>query len=348
MDRSQRADAAQHVLVQRFWDARRGLYRVAPGRRLLPPPQWHYWWQAHALDATVDAVARSGDGAARERIRAHIDGILRRNGGRIPNDYYDDMAWMALALLRADEVAGVDTAELVAELWADIRSGWDDRHGGMVWRRGDTYTNTPANAPAAILAARLHRRHGDPGDLDWARRILHWQQSTLVDPDSGLVWDGVHPGSDSAPRRELYTYNHGTVVGAEVELFRLTGERSHLQRARRTAGAALDRLVDRAAGLLPAEGAGDGGLFKGILVRYLADLTVADPDQDDHVTRRVLASLRRNGSAVAGADGQPVGADWARPDASAASLSTHLSGVLLLEALARADRRELGAGADDG
>ncbi len=346
MSWSERAESAQRVLVDSFWDSRRGLYRAAPRRRPFPSPQWHYWWQAHALDAGVDSVARSGDPCARERVRAHVAGVVRRSGGSITNDYYDDMAWMALALLRADEVAGVDTAAPVAELWGDIRGGWDSRHGGVVWRRGDTYTNTPANAPAAVLAARLHRRDGDPGDLHWARRIEDWQQATLVDPDTGLVWDGVHPQTDPAPSRELYTYNQGTVVGAEVELFRITGDRVHLDRARRTATAVLEHFVDPGSGILPAEGAGDGGLFKGILARYLGELVMAAPDDD--LSRRVLAALRRNGDAVAAAGGEPVGPDWNRPGAGDPSLSTHLSAVLLLEALARADEPDPDGGGGSG
>ena len=330
---SERADAAQRVLLDAFWDGRRGLYRIAPGRRLLPTPQWHYWWQAHALDAVVDAVARTGDAPTRDRVAAHLKGIVRRNGGRISNDYYDDMAWMGLALMRADEVAGVDTRALVAELWADIQRGWDGRHGGIVWRRGDTYTNTPANAPSAILAARLHRRHGVRADLEWARRIADWEQATLVDPATGVVWDGIHPDSDPEPSRDLHTYNQGTVVGAEIELFRITGDREHLDRARRTATAAIERFSDPVSGLLPPEGTGDGGLFKGILARYLADLLALDESADG----KLRAALRRNGEAVSQAAGQPVAADWRHPDGGDRSLSTHLSAVLLLEGLTCAD-----------
>ncbi|MFL6127529.1 MAG: glycoside hydrolase family 76 protein [Mycobacteriales bacterium] len=344
---SERADAAQRALVDHFWDGRRGLYRVAPGRRLIPAPQWHYWWQAHALDATVDAVGRTGDPGARERARAHVAGIIRRNGGHIPNDYYDDMAWMALALLRADEITGVDTSALVAELWADIRQGWDQRHGGLVWRRKDTYTNTPANAPSAILAARLHRRLGDTADLDWARRIADWQHATLVDRDSGLVWDGIHPETDPGPSRELYTYNQGTVVGAEVELWRLTGDVGHRERAERTAVAALSRFADPTSGLLPVEGAGDGGLFKGILARYLGELVRATGAKDE-VIEGILIVLRRNGEAVAVAGDRPVGADWRRPVEGDRSLSTHLSAVLLLESLAAADPSGSRVGDRDG
>lgn len=340
MSWSDRADVAQRVLADDFWDGRRGLYRIAPGRRLLPTPQWHYWWQAHALDAAVDAVGRTGDAGARDRVRAHVEGIVRRNGGSILNDYYDDMAWMALALLRADEVAGVDTTALVRHLWSDIRAGWDERHGGVVWRRNDTYTNTPANAPSAILAARLHRRHGNAADLDWAHRIADWQHATLVDPESGVVWDGIHPETDPGPSRELYTYNQGTVIGAEVELWRLTGEQAHLDRARRTSIAAMERFADPGSGLLPAEGAGDGGLFKGILARYLGELDRADPEPAGPAAQQVRAVLRRNGDAAAAAGERSVGADWARPAEGERSLSTQLSAVLLLESLAAIERRE--------
>jgi predicted alpha-1,6-mannanase (GH76 family) len=345
----ERADQVQRVLVDTFWDGRLGLFRATPRRRL-PALQWHYWWQAHALDASVDAVTRAGATADVGRVRAHIAGILRRNGGRIANDYYDDMAWMALALLRADEVAGVDTAVLVAELWSELRGGWDPRHGGIVWRRGDTYTNTAANAPAAILAARLHRRHGRADDLEWAGRIAAWQQATLVDPPTGIVWDGIHPETDPRPSRELYTYNQGTVIGAEVELFRRTGEREHLDRARRTAAAALDRFSDPGTGLFPPEGAGDGGLFKGILARYLGELARADPEPHAPVTARTRAALSANGEAVSAADAAAVGADWTRPTEGERSLSTQLSAVLILEALAASEAasREGGGDVADG
>jgi predicted alpha-1,6-mannanase (GH76 family) len=269
-----------------------------------------------------------------------VRGILRRNGGRIVNRYYDDMAWMAIALLRAEQVAGADTAALVRELWADIRAGWDDRHGGIVWRRDDPrpYTNAPANAPSAILAARLHRRYGDPADLDWARRIAGWLQDTLVDPGSGLVWDGIHPMEGHVPDRTLWTYNQGTVVGAEVQLWLATGDRTHLDRARRTAAAAVGRFSDP---VFPAEGTGDASVFKGILARYLGDLVKADPDPDDAAVRPVRTALTSSGTAVAAGAGAPVGVDWQRPQAGEASLGSQVSAALLLEALAELERPDL-------
>ena len=343
MSWSETADLAQGVLARRFWSRGHRLYRDAPGRLpVLFWGRWNYWVQAHALDVTVDAVARTGASDARRRVAANVTGILHRNGGRIVNRYYDDMAWMALALLRAEEVAGVDTRGLVRDLWSDIAAAWHAEHGGIVWRRADPrpFTNAPANGPAALLGARLHRRHGDPADLDLALRIADWLQDTLVDPGTGIVWDGIHPADDPGPDRTLYTYNQGTVVGAEVELWRATGDAAHLDRARRTAGAALDHFAEPHGGVLPSEGVGDTGLFKGILARYLGELVRADPLQGG-VAARARAALTRSGTALAPAAGHPIGVDWSRPGHGRPTLNSHVSAVLLLEALAALERPEV-------
>jgi predicted alpha-1,6-mannanase (GH76 family) len=341
------AEKAHRLLVDRFWDERHRVFRVRAGRRLRRLPHWHYWWQAHALDSLVDAAARDGDanGPVRAQIGEFIEGIVARNGGRIGNDYRDDMAWMGIAMLRAEAVVGAASLGLVRELWAEILAGWDERHGGVVWRRGDTYTNAPTNAPAAILGARLYARQADPDDLAWARTIDRWLYATLVDPVTGAVRDGVHPDG-RPPGSQRYSYNEGTVVGAGVALYRITGDQHYLERAARSARAALSTFV-RPNGLLVDEGSVDGGLFKGILARYLGDFVCAvqtmtprfadeSVREFDQIVSNVITMLGRNGIAVAPAAARgPVGPDWARPDAGAGDLSTHLSAVMLLEALAR-------------
>jgi predicted alpha-1,6-mannanase (GH76 family) len=337
------AEDAQGILVNRFWDARRRLFRVHSPRRFRMP-HWNYWWQAHALDALVDAASRRGarDGPEVDRITAHVTGIVARNGGTVRNDYYDDMGWMALAMLRAETVTGVSTSAYVDEMWSLIKAGWDGR-GGIIWRRDDDYTNTPSNAPAALLAARLHARGGDPADLEWARRIEQWLYATLVDPDSGLVWDGVHP-ADPHPNRDHYTYNQGTAIGASLELHRITGEREFLARAVHVATGAVTKYTRERGGILPDEGIGDGGLFKGILTRYLAEFVrraevVGDTAGVPGLTEAggaAAALLRRNATAVAGVQA-PVGPDWTRPVTGGGSLSCHLSAAFVLEAAAWLD-----------
>jgi predicted alpha-1,6-mannanase (GH76 family) len=129
----------------------------------------------------------------------------------------------------------------------------------------------------------------------------------------------------------VWTYNQGTVVGTEVQLWQLTGDRAHLDRARRTATAALNRYGE---GGFPVEGTGDGSVFKGILARYLGDLVGADPE----ASQRVPAALASSATGVAAAAGAPIGVDWQQPAASEAGLGSEVSAALLLEALAGLER----------
>jgi predicted alpha-1,6-mannanase (GH76 family) len=304
-----RAAEASAALVGVYWNGRRDLFGVASARRRLRPPRhWHYWWQAHALEALV--LAGDGDRAARL-----VRGVLRRNGGHITNEYYDDMAWMGLALHAWGGLAGPAGARaaqrLVAELMAALRRGVDPRHGAVVWRRGDTYLNVAANAPTAILAART-------GDETFARRLAAWLHDTLVTAD-GTVLDGLHPGAGLT--RTGWTYNYGTVIGADLAV----GE---VDRARRVATAAL-RLV-RDDGVLPDEGGGDGALFKGILARHLGALVAATGDT-------AARDLLIHNAEAAWSSRSPrglVGPDWARRPRRPFDLSAHLSGVLLLHTAA--------------
>jgi predicted alpha-1,6-mannanase (GH76 family) len=301
-----RASEAVRALVDSYWDAARGLFRITTAPRpLWWCRRWHYWWQAHALDVLV----RAGDA---ERAGVLVDGVLRRNGGHIVNDYYDDMAWMGLALQAGTEAGLLSAGPLVGRLVAELRGGFDAEHGAVRWRRGDEYLNVAANAPAAILFARA-------GDRAFARRLTDWLHTVLVTAD-GVVWDGVHPGQP--PDEASYTYNYGIVVGADVAVGALDG-------ARRVSAAALATLPRRD-GLLPDEGSGDGGLFKGVFARHVgSSLQVVD----DAAMRDLLV---RNAEAAWSARSPAglFGPDWSRPPSGAVELSTHLSGVLLLQTVA--------------
>jgi predicted alpha-1,6-mannanase (GH76 family) len=311
-DWADRAAEASRALVEVYWDERRGLFRTSSVRRpLWDRAVWHYWWQAHVLDALV----RAGD---LDRAVRLVRGIRHRNGGRVTNDYYDDMAWLGLALHGLGAAGGpIGTGELVAELMASLRTGLRPEYGAVVWRRRDTYLNVPANGPTAILAART-------GDTALARQLTTWLHANLVTPD-GVVHDGLHPGGDLDAT--AWTYNYGTVIGADVAL----GE---LDRARRVAVVAT-RLV-RADGVLPDEGTGDRALFKGIFARYLGTLLATDRDEPDKPDKPLRDLLLRNAAAAWAArspDGL-VGPDWNRRPERPVELSAHLSGVLLLQTVA--------------
>jgi len=334
-----RADEAQQALDAMFWNDAIRMYNIAA-----PCPDgkcntiFHYWWMAHAVENLTDAYERTGDAKYERRLSQIYDGLLERNGGQWPNELYDDMEWMAIAWLRAYQATGTTRyKDAVIALWEDIQGGWNDHcGGGIAWRKTQPdYKNTPANAPAAILAARLYRAFGRESDWEWALRIHEWQTRRLVDPETGFVWDGMNRLGDGAIDKDWkFTYCQGVYLGAAWELYRITGDEKFRDQALRTAAAARATLAD-ADGILPPEGTGDGGLFKGIFARYLGLL--AAEAEDAEPWRRMLAdnaeSLWRKGRL----EGRlPLfGERWDAPASYPVDLSTQLSGVMLLETLTK-------------
>jgi predicted alpha-1,6-mannanase (GH76 family) len=229
---------------------------------------------------------------------------------------------MALALLRADDL-GAGTIGVARRLQAEIMRGENDSHGGGVaWCVArPRYKNVPATGPAAILAARLHRREGRAGDLAAAERLIAWMHAVLVDPVTGDVWDGIgRLGDDRVDRDWRFTYTYGLVLGADHELaLARDGDPALEARARRTAAVALAGFAPE--GVIAEPGTGDGALFPGILARHLAAL--GDPAADAVIARSAEAAWDRRDAAGRMGPGPPV------------ELSAHLSGLALVELAAR-------------
>lgn len=245
---------------------------------------WHYWWQAHLLDTLVDAQLRDPARDRVDSIRRQIRGHFVRNNARWTNSYYDDMAWLALALERAGRLVGVSNPKALATLSGQLTDSWAPADGGGIpWRKQDRFFNAPANGPAGIFLARY-------GNLTRAREMADWIEETLIDPETHLVFDGIKQGSLV---RAQYTYCQGVVVGLETELAVRTGDSRHVARVRRLVPAIAEHMT--ADGVLRGAGGGDGGLFAGITARYLA--LAANELPDDAATRAaardiVLASAR--------------------------------------------------------
>lgn len=338
-----RAERFQTVLYERYHNPATGiLNQWFPGSHKTENEPFYYWWQAHVLDVFVDALERTGEAKYAERIEKLAVHLRRSNGDTYLHNYYDDMEWLALALLRAYHATGVETyKQHVLELWADIRTAWNDNcGGGMAWKKDQLdYKNTPANAPAAILAARLYRNFGDAEDLEWAKRIYAWNRDNLVDSQTGFVWDGLNRLGDGQIDKDwAFTYCQGVFLGAGVELYRCTGDSVYLEEARRTASACIERLCDPVSLKLPDEGIDDTGLFKGILVRYLLLLLEEAPDD-----RQVIEVLNRNADLLWRKGIDPYtglcSPDWAATPMLPVQLSVQLSGVMLTEAAAWLERR---------
>ena len=339
----------------------------SPAQRVFGP--WNYWWQAHVLDCLVDAYLRSPDPGRRARIARFANGVRIRNGKDWLNDYYDDMAWLALALQRAEQYVGVRKPGAVPQLASALQAGWtEDAGGGIWWRLRDKYAedfkNVPTNGPAAILFARLR----DPRAYDTA----HWIETNLVDPDTGVVWDGLHVGGDGAIREietARYTYCQGVYLGACLELATWGNDRRSDEWAERaartvtsvathmTVATAPPRGADEPSStsrVLRGQGGGDGGLFAGILARYLARAALTLPDSGPtfepaaHLAAElVLASAHAAWRNRASAPGGPLfGPEWSkpadapRPKTPERDLSVQAGAWMLLESAALLTRQK--------
>jgi predicted alpha-1,6-mannanase (GH76 family) len=344
-DWTKAADSAVTALNRGFYDTNTHYYRN--GNR--GDTAFHYWPQAHALDVLTDAYLRTHSPRYVTLMNEWMDGVRRKNGHTFLNEYYDDMLWNALAMLRAYE-ATHDKKWLTATLtlWEDIKTGWNETMGGgIAWRKGQRYyKNTPANGPAIILAARLHRLLRRPADLAWATRIYNWEKKTLVDSASGLVYDGINQDNDGKLNtRWKFTYCQGVWIGGALELYKITKDRAYLTDAVKTADLSIVDPTLTTNGLMRDEGKGDGGLFKGILVRYLTQL-VLEPGLDKARRSRYVAFLRTNAQTLwKQGTARPeltFGTFWQRPPVDGKTdLPTQLSGIMLLEAMVVLNRSKL-------
>ncbi|MFP3460636.1 glycoside hydrolase family 76 protein [Arthrobacter globiformis] len=355
---------------------------------------WHYWWQAHYLDCLVDTglreLGKAGsppekfDGDTRpsagQLASRLVTGIRLRNFLTYVNHYYDDMAWLALSTLRLERLAEEsrrpsprrqERIRKSLTLQFDSAST-DDLGGGTFWSTKRDFKNTPATAPVALYYART-------GNTARAQALLDWLDARLFDPARGLYQDGIRVRSTGETVLEdaIYTYNQGPVLGALLEL----GGTANLGRASTVVRAVAIHLTLPGAAasgtnaaketgpanelVLRCDGTGDGGLFTGILTRYLA---LAANDQrlprDVRTTaaglvtgtaaalwagRRLIAAgepLARHGRAgypvFPSEPKRPAGDTY--PPGAAVELSTQLQAWMALEAAASLDLAPEGPG----
>ena len=310
---------------------------------------FHYWPNAHALDVLVDGFLRTGNENYKTKMKALVQGIKVKNGNTYNNVFNDDMIWLALSSLRAYDATKDQEYKAVAEeLWGRIKLSWSDNvfGGGITWKQ-DTpkQKNAVSNAPAAIIALRLYEIDKNADDLVWAKKIYAWQKANLVDPVTGAVWDNISEVNNVVVTNKdwVFTYNMGTWIGAGLRLYKATNEQMYLDDAVKSGRTVLisPKLVSE--GLLRDEGQGDGGLFKGILVRYFVELiqqpTINSTDKEKFTNfikfnaqtfykKGIIRPLMFSGN------------NWKVAPATGANtdLTTQLSGVMLIEAAAKLDK----------
>lgn len=345
------ADSSTNLgLIQNYWNSQEHYFNYGNQK----DDEFQYWPQAHALDVLVDAYKRTDDEIYLEYIDKWYSGVRAQNGGEFINDFYDDMEWNALAMLRAHQLTGeVKFKNTVLRLWNDIKHGWTDvGGGGIMWTKTNPQgKNAISNAPASILASRLYKMTDDQGYLNWAKKIYGWQKDMLIDRGNGAVWDHLNIQSDGSIEINkdtdwVFTYNQGVYLGAALELYQITGEQVYLNDAIRAADYTLNSLTNTSDNVLKDEGGGDGGLFKGIFVRYFTQLMLED-DLPEATRDKYIQFLEHNADILwsEGTDRSSVLFDsyWKNKPGSSEQidLTVQLSGCMLMEAAALLESKNI-------
>lgn len=314
---------------------------------------FNYWWLAHVIEARLDAYERTGRQHWLEEAVRTYGNIRDRNNGSLFNDYFDDMLWYGLAILRLHDATGTGSfLDDAVAIWEHVHEfGWNE-HGGhsIAWRKQQLhYKNTPANGPFVILSCRLAQHTADPRYLPLAITTFDWLTHNLVDERNGFVEDGINREADGrVDTHWRFTYNQGLYIGAAVELSRCTGDPRYLDLAARTAVTAIDELSED--GVFRGEGdGGDEGLFKGVYYRY-AGLLLQHLTPASEAATAIRDFIQTSTDMLARTsihDGLLLAAnDWSTNPEGTIAYSTELSAIMALEVRARLETPGFGS-ADD-
>ena len=366
------ADKLCDAMIKNFWGAN---FKETPDRYYFNKESQQanmstgdYWPQAHAADVLTDAFVRTGNKKYSNLYDLWWQGMPRFNPGarygrRLGdlwwNAYVDDMEWHCLALIRIYEATGqVRYLNKARQIYGDwIWTRWSPEneepwHGGITWKTDvNPSKNACSNGPAAIIAARLSGfAHVDATYeknkpaleyLDEALKIYRWERKYLWNPEDGAIYDNMN--REGRLGRFSLSYNQGTFIGAAVELYRLTGDRSLIEDAVLTARYTTGPMSRRNDGVLSDADGGDGGLFHGIFYRYFANLIVL-PDLDADVRKEFTDYLQHSAAVMTGQGINPetnlYGGHWRRPQPTErpSALTPQLTACMLLEAVCKVNR----------
>lgn len=339
------ADSATNALVEHFWHKDKH-YFVYNSDEFDTTTDPGYWPQAHAMDVIIDAYQRTHDQKYANMFGLWYEGIKKVNSFRgasgYENNFYDDSEWIALTLLRLYDVTKEERYLTTAkQLWTWIKTGWNDlAGGGIAWESIQHMhsKNACANGPAAIIAARLYKITNEKEYLDWALKIYNWEKATLFNPATGAIYDNIN-GNTNVIDKTTLSYNQGTFVGAAFELFKITGEQAYLNEARKAAFYCISNasMLDLGNNILRDEGNGDGGLFKGIFMRYFA-LLIQEPTLDEGYKKKFTTFFNNNVAVLwqKGTNKQTLmmGPNWANAIKGTNQLTSQTSACMAIEAKA--------------
>ncbi|WP_367873088.1 glycoside hydrolase family 76 protein [Luteolibacter sp. Populi] len=273
------------VLHKDLWLPEKKLYaekaNVAERKPDHPAFMWGVGVQLSAMAAAAELEPEKRLGPLKEyadTIQVYwlkhdgIEGFDVQPGPKASDRYYDDNAWLVLALAEVSEVTkDKKYLDQAAATFRFVMSGEDDKlGGGLYWREvAKESKNTCTNAPAIVSALRLHQLTKDEKHLETAKRLYAWTCKTMQDTD-GLFWDNIK--LDGRIDRRKFTYNTALMIRANCLFHEITGEAKYLEEAKRVANAG-EKLWIHSTGAIS-----DSGRFAHLLLESFLELGKRDKD----------------------------------------------------------------------
>ncbi|KAJ3076056.1 hydrolase 76 protein [Podochytrium sp. JEL0797] len=252
------AKAAMPALKQYFADN-----TPADGAWNQPIVQWHetgiYWdlfyqYYAYTGDATYNVFV---DTEMQLSVGIHadfLDGVnpMQQLAGR----WNDDIGWWATATMTAAEAtqngiiapfnmhenANPEYVKVTANTWDQMYMNWDDLcGGGIYWSRDRTSTNlnnklyksSITNAQFVEIGARLYALTGNATYKELADKTYKWMLSTVIDPATYVVIDGIYADASCTKQNDLWSYHTGELIGGMASFYKTTKDPNYLAEAQR-------------------------------------------------------------------------------------------------------------------
>lgn len=274
-------DAALKVVRRDYYLAKSKLYAERPDKK-----QPAFNWGVGVMLSALNAAARC-DPKYKPWLREYADAVqvYWNKGGYdvlpVPKPldrYYDDNAWMALALVETYEVLGDRKYLDRAKAALDFSLQGAAKDGGITWRESDRASrNTCSCAPTAFACLAVARHTNDTALVEKAKDIVAWTRGHLEDPADGLYWDNL--SNTGKVDKTKWTYNTALMIRA-VKALEMPG-----------VGRAMESSKSR---WLKAGRLNDPGRFAHLLVEAWVDVEGVTPVTEAAV-RAVWAARSSSG-----------------------------------------------------
>lgn len=211
------------------------------------------WTLALDIQGMLDAYERTGSAAHKALIDDLVTSFLLINPPPYDWDgWNDDLAWMALVLIRGYEMIGKEEFLTAAESTFHLAydRGWNTEfNDGGIWEQQPNYTDDVSgkikealsNNPMGQLACMLYTSTGDEYYLEKAKQIYEWSVSHIFNPENGHVYGGVY--RNGYLNKGMTAYNQGTFIDFSTLLYELTGDERTLRNAVLAANFTINHLT---------------------------------------------------------------------------------------------------------